>query len=171
MPPALPALDSDTPYRSHRFEPTREAALERCAKVDPRRYAASRNHLDGAVSGLSPYITHGLTSVPEVLRLLSERHRLGWQDKFAFELGWREYFHHAWRHLGEDLWKSARTPPAPTEVYRKKMPADVLRAATGVPVIDVAVRTLYESGYLHNHQRMWLASYLVVISQDVVHPG
>jgi deoxyribodipyrimidine photo-lyase len=30
-----------------------------------------------------------------------------------------------------------------------------------VPAIDAAVCTLYASGYLHNHARMWLASYLV----------
>jgi len=32
---------------------------------------------------------------------------------------------------------------------------------TGVPVIDASIRTLYRSGYVHNHQRMWLASYVV----------
>jgi deoxyribodipyrimidine photo-lyase len=30
-----------------------------------------------------------------------------------------------------------------------------------VPAIDMAVRTLYATGYLHNHARMWLASYVV----------
>jgi deoxyribodipyrimidine photo-lyase len=30
-----------------------------------------------------------------------------------------------------------------------------------VPVIDEAVRTLYATGMLHNHARMWLASYVV----------
>jgi deoxyribodipyrimidine photo-lyase len=32
---------------------------------------------------------------------------------------------------------------------------------TGVPVVDAAVRTLYATGTLHNHARMWLASYVV----------
>lgn len=41
------------------------------------------------------------------------------------------------------------------------MPDDILRGATGVPVIDAAVRALYETGYLHNHARLWLASYVV----------
>jgi len=35
--------------------------------------------------------------------------------------------------------------------------------ATGVPVIDQAVRQLYFSGYVHNHARLWLASYVVHI--------
>lgn len=36
-----------------------------------------------------------------------------------------------------------------------------MEARTGVPVIDQAVQQLYTSGYLHNHARLWLASYVV----------
>ena len=36
-----------------------------------------------------------------------------------------------------------------------------LARRTGLPVIGQAVRVLYDTGYLHNHARMWLASYLV----------
>jgi len=143
------------------FPPQRSAALSRCDRVDPDAYAATRNHLHGAVSGLSPYVTHGLVTVGEVLARVGMRRRLGWQDKFAFELGWREYFHHVWRLLGDGVWRTRRPLPAPTAAYRPTMPLDVLTASTGVPVIDTAVHQLYASGYLHNHQRMWLASYLV----------
>ena len=38
---------------------------------------------------------------------------------------------------------------------------DIREGRTGVPAIDSAVRTLYATGYLHNHARMWLASYVV----------
>ena len=41
------------------------------------------------------------------------------------------------------------------------MPDDVRGACTGVPVVDQAVRVLYATGSLHNHARLWLASYLV----------
>ncbi|MFN3629661.1 MAG: FAD-binding domain-containing protein [Casimicrobiaceae bacterium] len=143
------------------FPPNRSSALERCDRVDPRHYAATRNHLHGAVSGLSPYITHGLITIPEVLERTSSRHALCWQDKFVFELGWREYFHHAWGHLGERIWGPARPLPAPATAYHASLPEDVTRAATGVEVVDQSIIQLYRSGYLHNHQRMWLASYLV----------
>jgi deoxyribodipyrimidine photo-lyase len=43
------------------------------------------------------------------------------------------------------------------------MPDDVRHGASGVPVIDQAVRQLYFNGYVHNHARLWLASYLVHI--------
>ena len=41
------------------------------------------------------------------------------------------------------------------------MPADVLAAATGMCCIDSFVRKLVDTGRLHNHERMWLASWLV----------
>lgn len=141
--------------------PNRSAALEHCDRVDPKRYAATRNHRHGAVSGLSPYVTHGLITIPEVVDQIASRHKLGWQDKFVFELGWREYFHHVWRNLGEAIWQPARGLPAPASAYRSTVPDDVSRAATGVPAVDQSVIQLYRRGYLHNHQRMWLASYLV----------
>lgn len=50
------------------FPPTREAALARIAAVRPGDYARTRNALDGVVTQLSPYLTHGLVSLPEVLQ-------------------------------------------------------------------------------------------------------
>ena len=44
----------------------RKAAEAMLATVEPRAYAASRNHLDGAVTRLSPYIRHGVLSLDEV---------------------------------------------------------------------------------------------------------
>jgi len=41
------------------------------------------------------------------------------------------------------------------------MPADVVAAATGMACIDDFVRRLHATGWLHNHGRMWLASWLV----------
>ncbi len=142
------------------WTPAREAALACVDRVDPVAYARSRNHLRGAVTGLSPWITHGLIDLPEVLARLRERHRLGAQDKLVSEFGWREFFHHAWRHLGEGILADVR-PPLPGVRYSGRVPDDLLQACTGVPAIDASVRALYDTGWLHNHQRMWLASYAV----------
>jgi deoxyribodipyrimidine photo-lyase len=43
------------------------------------------------------------------------------------------------------------------------LPIDIRQGRTGVPVIDEAVHSLYRTGTLHNHARMWLASYVVHI--------
>jgi deoxyribodipyrimidine photo-lyase len=143
------------------FEPTREAALARLQAVRPGDYARTRNHLEGAVTGLSPYLTHGLLSLPEVLAHLRRRHRIAWDHKLVFELGWRAYFRHAWQHEGDAIFQSLHEGPLPDAAYASELPADIREARTGLAVIDRAVQTLYATGYLHNHARMWLASYVV----------
>ena len=143
------------------FAPTRAAALARIAAVEPVAYARSRNAIEGAVTGLSPYITHGLVTLPEVLAGVASRHHVDVQHKFVFELGWREFFRHVWAHRGDAIFESLHTGVLPDEAYAREMPADIRQARTGVPVIDVAVRTLYATGMLHNHARMWFASYVV----------
>ena len=142
------------------FEPTAEAALARLEAVDPDAYARTRNALDGAVTRLSPWLTHGLLDVPDALAAIRARHHVPVSHKLAFEFGWREFFRHAWRHLGEGILVDAKPPPWPG-TYASELPADILEARTGVPAVDLAVRELYATGWLHNHARMWVASYVV----------
>lgn len=144
-----------------RFEPTVRAALARLAAIKPGDYARTRNHLGGAVSKISPYLTHGFVSMPEVARFLDSRHQIDLQHKFAYELGWREYFQHVWLHEGQGILQSLHQGLLPDAAYATELPADIREARTGVPVIDAAVRMLYACGWLHNHARMWLASYVV----------
>jgi len=143
------------------FEPTLAAARARITAVNPAAYARSRNALDGAVTRLSPYITHGFVSLPEVLAGVAANHRVDAQHKFVFELGWRAYFRHVWQHRGDGILRSLHAGPLPEATYEAVLPLDIRQARTGLPVIDQAVRTLYATGYLHNHARMWLASYMV----------
>ena len=145
------------------FPPTRQEAMARIHAVLPGEYARSRNCIAGAVTFLSPYITHGIVSLTEVLSGIAARHALDVQHKFVFELGWREYFRHVWSFRGAGILSSLHTGPLPEASYSRIFPADIRHAATGIPVIDMAVRTLYATGYLHNHARMWLASYVVHI--------
>jgi deoxyribodipyrimidine photo-lyase len=141
--------------------PTRSAALAHIARVRPAAYARTRNHLDGAVTGLSPYITHGVVTLREVLAGVLQREPLDVQHKLVFELGWREFFRHVWSHRGDEILQSLHAGPRPDAAYDPVLPADIREARTGVAVIDKAVRTLYATGTLHNHARMWLASYVV----------
>lgn len=141
--------------------PTRSAAMARIANVRPADYAQTRNHINGAVTGLSPYVTHGLVTLPEVLIELLRNEPLAVNHKLVCELGWREFFRHAWSHSGEAIMQSLHPGPLPDDVYATALPDDIRQARTGVPVIDEAVRALYATGTLHNHGRMWLASYVV----------
>ncbi len=142
----------------------RETAVSKIDAVNLAQYARTRNALDGKVSRLSAFLTHGVTDVSEVISRLASRTPTGWQDKFSFELGWREYFHHVWRIQRDDIWRNQHPLPADGLVgYALEMPEDILSATTGVAIIDAQIRALYDTGYLHNHARMWIASYVVHI--------
>lgn len=143
------------------FAPTLAAAQARIAAVRPTAYARTRNALGGAVSQLSPYITHGFVTLADVLAGVTTRHTLDVQHKFVYELGWRAYFRHVWQHRGSGILHSLHEGPLPDDAYALELPSDIRQACTGVPVVDEAVRTLYATGMLHNHARMWLASYVV----------
>lgn len=142
-------------------EPTPEALRRRLAAVRPAEYARTRNDLEGAVTGLSPYLTHGFIDVPGVIAALRRRGPLDRRDRLVFELGWREYFRAVWRVEGERIFASLRAGPLPEAAYQPAVPADVAEGRTGLAVVDQAVRALHAHGHLHNHARLWLASYLV----------
>ncbi len=164
---------SKTPY---------ETAMARIDSLDLARYTRTRNNLDGHVSQLSPYLTHGVITVRDVIARIAARatkHEatanttvpatLGFEEKFVFELGWREYFQHVWRVLGDDIWQAPREVPrdvpsgTPAAPYSETIPPDILNATTGVAVIDHSIWALYDDGHLHNHARLWLAAYLIHI--------
>jgi deoxyribodipyrimidine photo-lyase len=155
MPDAAPPVDHDL------FPPTWAAAQQRIAAIRPAAYARSRNHLGGAVTRLSPYLSHGIVSPMDVAAAVASAHPLALGDKLVMELGWRCFFHHVARHRGEGILQSLHAGPRPEADYAPQLPADIRQGRTGVPAIDQAVRCLYATGWLHNHARMWLASYVV----------
>ena len=145
----------------YEFLPTPDAAQQRLDQVRPKDYAHTRNALDGAVTYLSPYLTHGFLSVPDVASAMYHQYRVGVQHKLIYELGWREYFQHMHHHLGDGIGQSLREGVLPDSAYSTELPEDVRHACTRVPAIDNAIRMLYTTGYLHNHARLWVASYIV----------
>ncbi len=83
--------------------------------------------------------------------------------KLIQELAWRDYYQRLWRVLGENIWSDIE--PGKTGFaagdYADELPGDLRRGCTGVDYIDHFVNELHETGYLHNHARMWLAAYVV----------
>lgn len=141
------------------FPPTRLAALRRLLGVNPAAYARTRNHLDGAVTGLSPYFTHGLLAEAEAFAVWRARFGVTLAHKLGMELAWRCFFAHVRGWAGDAIFADLR--PALRPDYAPDLPPDLVAGRTGVPVIDASVRRLYATGYLHNHARLWLASYAV----------
>ena len=82
----------------HYTFPTDRASIEtRIDAIDPIRYGKSRNHLNGDVTYLSPYISRGFITIADIRRRVLAR---GYQphqiEQFLKELAWREFFLHVW---------------------------------------------------------------------------
>ena len=146
-----------------RFRGGRAAAVARLAAIDPPRYAATRNHVDGAVTGLSPWLRHGVLSLAEVRDAALERVPVaGAATTLVRELAWRDYWQRVQATLGARIGSALEAPAAaPRRPPAPDLPADVRDATTGMPCIDDFIRRLVTEGWLHNHERMWLASWLV----------
>ncbi|MFM1798967.1 MAG: hypothetical protein RLZZ117_1245 [Cyanobacteriota bacterium] len=147
----------------------RRAAEDRLAAIDPLRYGASRNHLEGAVTRLSPYIRHGVITLAEVREAVFARSTPGsgaqrrTGEKLIAELGWRDYWQRLWRQWGDGIWHDREPLKTghPPDAYAPRLPADLTAAATGLACMDAFVTELLDTGWLHNHARMWLAAYVV----------
>lgn len=138
--------------------PTRYEDIQaRMHAVDPVAYARTRNYVDGAVSYLSPYISRGVLSTRQVYQSLRAR-GFGLQsaEKFISELAWRDYWQQVWIHRGNAIDRDVLH--AQPRGQRQGVPAALLRAETGVKAVDSAVQDLVQTGYMHNHVRMYVAS-------------
>ncbi len=141
------------------------SARERLRAMDPVAYGRTRNHLDGAVTRLSPYIRHGILTLDEVRNEALARceESPARVEKFVQELAWRDYWQRVYLRHPERIWNDVE--PYKTgftaDDYAPELPRDIATGETGVAAIDQFIATLLRTGYLHNHCRMYLAAYVV----------
>ena len=153
------------------FVPTREAALSRLADFVPRAgraYADDRNFDHGPsrrtnISVLSPYVRHRLISEREVCAAVLAQHSLPAAEKFIQEVLWRTYWK-GWLELRPGVWSRYQAGLAQQQELlarngglRRDYGAAVA-GNTGIEGFDDWAQELLETGYLHNHARMWFAS-------------
>jgi deoxyribodipyrimidine photo-lyase len=84
-------------------------------------------------------------------------------EKLIAELGWRDFWQRLWRQWGDGIWQDREPLKTgyPPDAYAPDLPADLAAAATGLACIDAFAAELMDTGWLHNHARMWLAAYVV----------
>ncbi len=153
--------------------PTRAAALARLAAFLPaagRRYAETRNADDGPAEGgrgnvsqLSPWLHAGVIGEREVIEAVLGAHSPRAAEKFIAEVFWRIYFKgyleqrpSIWHDYRRDL-DSARAAMTRNAGLRTAY-EEATEGRTGIEAFDVWAQELVETGYLHNHARMWFAS-------------
>lgn len=130
---------------------------KRIDAFDPEHYARTRNFLNGGVSYLSPYLSRGFITVPQVVERLKNR-GIGIKEaeKFIQELAWREFYTRTWFQKGDQIFEDIRHPQE--GVKNHGIPDTVLKANTGIQAIDYHLTHFWKTGYLHNHLRMYLAA-------------
>ncbi len=112
------------------------------------------------VSGLSPYISRGIIKERHILQRIKKSKNTS--DKFIQEVLWRSYWKgwlekHAkvWFDYKFEVYNSLNTISKSTlyESYNR-----ALKGQTNLEPFDEWIIQLRETGYLHNHARMWFAS-------------
>ncbi|VTS08204.1 FAD-binding domain-containing protein [Tuwongella immobilis] len=138
----------------------RQAALAALQQYDASHYGKSRNFLDAPVSQLAIYLRHGMLTMPEVRDEMRRRYAGSPHviEEFLRQLAWRDFFEHALEYYGAALQDDLE--PAKHSVPRdNRLPTDIANGTTGLPCIDGMLAELFETGYLHNHERLWFAAY------------
>jgi len=123
------------------------------------RYARLRSHMvEGHphVSRLSAALTHRLITEEEVLRVVLQAHKPAAVEKFLQEVVWRSYWK-GWLELRPGVWRDF-IDFAPTG---EPLAERLREGRSGCEAMDVLSRELISTGYLHNHARMWWASFWI----------
>ena len=122
-------------------------------------YATQRNFDRGPenrdnVSCLSTALQHRVLSEKEVIQAVLKNFSWEEAEKFLQEVLWRSYWK-SWLELRPSVWKHYA-------LYenQKMTPALTLALSgeTGIHCFDFWRKELRETGYLHNHARMWFSS-------------
>ena len=145
------------------FETDFTSIQKRIESIDPIQYGKTRNYINGGVTYLSPYISRGVISTKQVLKSVLDRgFELSEIQPFVKELAWRDYFQRVWqeRNINADIKQRQE------KVSHFEIPLQLIKCKTGITGIDNAIKTLYETGYMHNHCRMYTASVACNIAQS-----
>lgn len=148
---------------------TRADALAVWEAFRPRvqEYAVRRNYVEtghGNVSRLGAPLRHRLLTEDEVIRDTLAHCSFNASEKWLQEVCWRRYWK-GWLELRPQIWDSWRRR---VRELRQALPPAVLQKVdavaageSGVACMDALARELIQTGYLHNHARMWWASFWI----------
>ncbi|MEL7239991.1 MAG: hypothetical protein AAGK78_14135, partial [Planctomycetota bacterium] len=86
----------------------RAAAENALADIQPAAYGKTRNHLDGDVTRLSPYIRHRVLPLTEVRdAALTKVAKAYHAETLVRELAWHDFFQRVYDHVGHDgVWQN-----------------------------------------------------------------
>jgi len=150
-----------------KFEASKAAALNRLNNFTEKNlseYSKLRNFDFGPenrtnISGLSPYITHGIINEKEVIEKSLSKYSFSKNEKFIQEVLWRTYWK-GWLELRPAVWTDylVELNKIREEYKDNQNYTNAIDGKTSVECFNHWVTELKENNYLHNHTRMWFAS-------------
>lgn len=158
--------DSARPKNLSSWVPARSEALamlEHFLLLQLDEYSDKRNYDYGPdkhvfVSRLSPFLRVKALDEPEVIDGIGVERALKYHSKFVDELCWRTY----WRgYLNSRplIWHDfMQTVDALKSQKNSENYSKAIAGETGIKCFDFWRNELRNTGYLHNHARMWFAS-------------
>lgn len=150
--------EANGPVLSSEWAGGRLHALKKLNSIDPVVYNRNRNYLNGAVTHLSPYLRHGCITLTEAFDSVKKRFGAD-AEKLLFEFAWRDYWRQVWFSEGNAIYSEIEPPKV--AIGYAPLPQTVVQGKTGLPCMDGFINDLLTTGYMHNHARMWFASYVV----------
>lgn len=145
------------PASSASFPTAWQDILKRVEGIDPVAYGYNRNYGDGSVTALSPYVSRGVISGRLLLHhLIQKGFDVPRITPFIQQLAWREYFQRVWQARGDELFHDLKHTQENAEFF--DAPEAVINACSGAEAIDAMVERLVNTGYIHNHYRLYIAS-------------
>lgn len=126
------------------------------AAIDVKRYGKTRNYVSGSVTELGPYVSRGVISTLAIWAyLLGRGHSFEEMFGFVQQLAWRDFFQRVWQGLGDGINEDIRREQE--GVIHRLFPAAIAAGNTGIEGIDTGISRLKDTGYMHNHLRMYTA--------------
>ena len=150
-----------------KFEASRAKALDQLntfVENNLSQYSKLRNFDFGPenrknISGLSPYITHGVINEKEVIEKSLSKFSFSKNEKFIQEVLWRTYWK-GWLELRPTVWADylIELDKIREEFKNNQNYLNAIEGKTSIECFNYWVSELKENNYLHNHARMWFAS-------------
>lgn len=146
---------------------TRSTALSAWAEFLPQvtSYAWRRNQVEVGhrhVSRLSPALRYRLVTEDEVIADTLKKYDTKAAEKWLQEICWRRYWK-GWLEARPQVWTDWQQRVTELRAMLPQRTLDkaaaVAAGESGVVCMDLIARELVETGYLHNHARMWWASF------------
>ncbi len=79
-------------------------------------------------------------------------------EKLLLQFAWRDYWRQVWFAEGNAIFSEMEPPKV--VIGHALLNDSVAQGHSGLPCMDGFINELLTTGYVHNHARMWLASYV-----------